>query len=78
MEDAESINGLHYYGRKTIHTCDDNLSPAPVGAALVTAGTDVDAGVTWLNVGEEQLSSCTHRWAKVGHSHRHSALPACA
>lgn len=72
---AELINGLRYNGRKAIHTCDDNLRPAPVGAALVTAGTDVDAGVTWLNFGEVQLSSCTHRWVSMGHGHIHNALP---
>lgn len=42
-------------------TCDDNLSVAPVGAALVPAGADVDASITRLDAGKVQFCSCTHR-----------------
>ena len=45
---------------RTIHTCDNDFRSAPVGAALVTAGAHVEAGVARLDVGEVQLCSCTH------------------
>lgn len=45
---------------RSIHTCDNYFSTTPVGAALVLAGTDVNAGVTRLDTAEVQLCSCTN------------------
>lgn len=45
-----------------IHTCDNNFSVAPVSAALVLAGADVDTGILLLDPGEVQLGSCTHKF----------------
>lgn len=44
---------------RTGRTCDNDFSAAPVGAALVAAGADVDAAVARLDAGEVQLCSCT-------------------
>lgn len=51
---------------RLIHTCDNYLSAAPVGAALVSAGTNVDTSITGLDVGEVQLCSCTHTGEENG------------
>ena len=37
---------------RATHTLDDNLSPAPVCAVLVSAGADVDAGIAQLDAGK--------------------------
>ena len=49
---------------RPIHTCDNYFGAAPVGAALVPAGADVDAGVARLDAGEVQLCSCAQRRGK--------------
>ncbi|TNN39020.1 hypothetical protein EYF80_050812 [Liparis tanakae] len=52
---------LNGFGRDTcesVRTCDNDLRVAPVGAALVSAGTDVDSGITRLDVGEAEFLQC--------------------
>lgn len=47
-------------------TCDNDLSAAPVGAALVSAGTDIDSGISRLDVGEVQLRSLSASVSSAG------------
>lgn len=48
------------------NTCDDDLGSAPVGAALISAGAHVNAGIIRLDTGEVQLCSLSTSVSAAG------------